>query len=144
MFYACLRKVFYVLRLHGCTLMEDRGMSKAIAMCGLICDDCKAFIATKHDDDELRREVVEAWSTEEEELKLEDIDCDGCTMGKRLHSFCVVCEVRRCGLQKTVENCAHCNEFSCERLEKLWGELSSGEKAKANILSIRNCLTMNP
>jgi hypothetical protein len=125
--------------LRGFTIMEGRLLSKVIAMCGLICDDCIAFIATQKDDDELRRKVVEAWSTEDEKLKLEDIDCDGCIVGKRLHSFCAICDVRLCGLQRNVENCAHCNEFPCERLEKQWVALStvSGEKAKANLLEIR-------
>jgi hypothetical protein len=114
-------------------------MNKIIAMCGLVCDDCIAFIATQKDDDEMRKKVVEAWSTEDEMLKLEDVDCDGCINGRRLHSFCAICDVRMCGLQKKVDNCAHCNEFPCGRIEKHWGELStvSGKKAKTNLLEIR-------
>lgn len=114
-------------------------MNRIIAMCGLVCDDCVAFIATQKDDDEMRQKVVEAWSTEGERLKLEDVDCDGCTKGKRLHSFCAVCDVRLCGLQRNIENCAYCNEFPCDKLEKLWGNFQtvSGEKAKANLEEIR-------
>jgi len=44
-----------------------------IAMCGLDCNDCIAFIATQKNDDKLREKVVEAWSTEEEPLRLEDV-----------------------------------------------------------------------
>ncbi|MFB0501245.1 MAG: DUF3795 domain-containing protein [Candidatus Bathyarchaeia archaeon] len=113
-----------------------------IAMCGLVCSDCIAFIATQKDDDKLREKVVEAWSTEEERLKLEDVDCDGCTTGKRLHSFCQVCDVRKCGFQRNIENCAYCNEFPCEKLEKLWESFKtvSGEEAKANLAEIRKDL----
>ncbi len=113
-----------------------------IAMCGLVCSDCIAFIATQKDDDKLREKVVEAWSTEEERLKLEDVDCDGCTTGKRLHSFCQVCDVRKCGFQRNIENCACCNEFPCEKLEKLWESFKtvSGEEAKANLAEIRKDL----
>jgi hypothetical protein len=39
-----------------------------IAVCGLVCNDCIAFIATQKNDDTLREKVVEAWSTEEEHL----------------------------------------------------------------------------
>jgi len=119
--------------------MEGNWMSKIIAMCGLICDNCKAFIATQKDDDEMRQKVVDAWSTDDEPLKLEDIDCDGCTIGKRLHSFCAVCDVRICGLQRNVENCAYCDEYPCERLEKLLKSFRtvSGEEAKANLEEIR-------
>jgi predicted nucleic acid binding AN1-type Zn finger protein len=114
-------------------------MNRMIAMCGLVCDDCIAFIATQKDDDEMRQKVVEEWSTEDERLKLEDVDCDGCTTGKRLHSFCAICDVRMCGLERGVENCAYCNEFPCDKLEKLWGSFQtvSGEKAKANLEEIR-------
>ena len=114
-------------------------MSTIVAICGLICDDCIAFIATQKNDDKLREKVVEAWSTEKERLRLEDVDCDGCTGGKRLHSFCRVCDVRECGLRRNVENCAYCNEFPCEKLEKLWRSFRtvSGEEAKANLTEIR-------
>ena len=83
--------------------------------------------------------VVEAWSTEEEPLRLEDVDCDGCTAGGRLHSFCQVCDVRKCGLQREIENCAYCDEFICEKLEKLWKSFQtvSAERAKANLVEIR-------
>ena len=118
-------------------------MSKIIAMCGLICDDCIAFLATKKDDDTLRAEVVELWSTDEDPLRLEDVDCDGCLAGKRLHSFCRVCEARECGLQRNIENCAYCNEFPCGKLEKLWSSFQtvSGEEAKANLVEKRRQLS---
>jgi len=79
-------------------------MGKMIATCRLNCNDCIAFIATQENDDKMREKVVEAWSTEKGRLKLEDVDCDGCTVGKRLHSFYSVCNVRKCGLKKSVEN----------------------------------------
>jgi hypothetical protein len=114
-------------------------MGKMIAMCGLDCNDCIAFIAAQKNDDDLRKKVVEAWSTPEERLELDDVDCDGCTAGKRLHSFCQVCDVRKCGLKKRIINCSLCNEFPCEKLKKLWRSFStvSGEEAKANLVKIK-------
>ena len=125
------------------TIIEGRQMDRIIAMCGLVCDDCIAFIATQKDDDEMRQKVVEAWSTEDERLKLKDVDCDGCTIGKRLHTFCAICDVRMCGLQRNIINCAYCNEFPCGKLEKLWNSFRtvSGEKAKANLKRIRKSRT---
>ena len=118
-------------------------MDKIIAMCGLVCDDCIAFIATQKDEDELRQKVVEAWSTEDEPLRPEDVDCDGCTIGKRLYSFCAVCDVRKCGLDRNIENCSQCSEFPCEKLEKLWSSFRtvSGKKARANLEEIRKSHT---
>jgi len=114
-------------------------MSKIVAMCGLFCDDCIAFSATQKNDNNLREKVVEAWSTEEEPLRLEDADCDGCIAGKRLHSFFRICEVGECGLQRNIENCAYCNDFPCGKLEKLWRSFQtvSGEEAKKNLDEIR-------
>ena len=51
---------------------------KMVAFCGIVCDDCRAFIATQRNDRKLKEEVAKAWSTEKETLKPEDIDCDGC------------------------------------------------------------------
>ena len=114
-------------------------MSKIVAMCGLICNDCMGFIATQKNDDELKAKVIEAWSTEKERYKLEDIDCDGCIAGKRLHKFCADCDVRKCAMERDIDNCAYCAEFPCEKLEKLWKGFRtvSGEEAKANLEKIR-------
>lgn len=114
-------------------------MDKIIAMCGLACDECEAYIATQKNDDKMKQKVVEAWSSEEWQLKLEDIDCDGCIAGKRLHKFCFECDVRACGLEKGVKNCAYCNDFSCEKLENHLRDLStsSAQKAKANLEEIK-------
>lgn len=116
-----------------------------IAICGLVCDDCMAFVATQKNDDTLREKVVEAWSTKEDPLRLEDVDCDGCTAGKRLHSFCQVCEVRKCGLLRNIDNCAYCSEFPCGKLEKLWGSFRtvSAEEAKANLAEIRKQISVS-
>jgi len=117
-------------------------MGKIIAMCGLVCTDCPAFIATQKNDDKMREKVVELWSTEEERLKPEDIDCDGCTVGKKLYGFCLTCDVRKCGLERGVESCACCAEFSCGKLEKLWKGFRtvSAAKAKANLEKIRKSI----
>lgn len=108
-----------------------------IAICGSICNDCPAYIATQKDDYEERKRVAEKWSSEPYPLKPEDINCDGClAIGKRLIKFCIDCETRRCGLEKGVKNCAYCNEFSCMKLEKHW-ELMGAYEAKARLKEIR-------
>ena len=113
---------------------------KIVAFCGIVCDDCRALIATQRNDTELRKEVAKAWSTEKETLKPEDINCDGClATGQRLNKFCGVCEVRRCGYEKGVENCAYCREFPCEKLTGLWKSNSLTE-AKATLEKIRKKL----
>jgi len=114
-------------------------VGKIIAMCGLICNHCIAYVATQKNDEKLRQKAVEAWSTETERLKPSDIDCDGCLVGKRIYKFCSACEVRKCGSEKGVENCAYCTEYLCEKLERLWRGFRtvSREEAKGALDNLR-------
>jgi len=110
-----------------------------IAMCGLACNDCIAYVATQKNDAELREKAIEAWSTETERLKPSDIDCDGCQVGKRIYKFCSTCEVRKCGLERGVGNCGYCVEYPCEKLEKLWKSFKSvsRDEVKASLDNMR-------
>jgi hypothetical protein len=105
--------------IRGVMMPED----KMIAFCGLICNECPAYIAKRTNNDEIRKETAAKWSSEDFPLKVEDINCDGCTTEDELMKFCMICEVRKCGLEKGVQNCARCTDYSCEKLEKLWGFL---------------------
>jgi len=93
-------------------------MDKMIAYCGIVCSECPAFIATQRNDDAKRTEVAEVWSKQYgRTMKPEDINCDSCTSeGKRHIGYCHVCEIRKCGKQKPIANCAHCDEYPCEKL----------------------------
>ena len=103
-------------------------MAKIIGFCGITCSDCRAFIATQRNDTELKKEVAKAWSTEKEPLKPEDINCGGCFAGlEALFRYCLTCEVRRCGYQKGVENCAHCGEFPCAKVTGFWESMGTTE-----------------
>lgn len=97
-------------------------MEEMIAFCGLLCSECGAFLATKNDDDEKRKEVAQIWSKEyDSDLSPEDINCDGClSESNNLFNYLKVCEIRKCGKEKSVLNCAHCDEYSCEKLEKFF------------------------
>jgi len=111
-------------------------MDKMIAYCGIVCTECPAFIATQENDDAKRKEVAEAWSKQYKmPVKAKDINCDGCkTEGKRLIGYCNICEIRKCGKQKLVENCAHCDEYGCE---KLTGFIAMVPHAKETLEGIR-------
>jgi len=114
-------------------------MERIVAFCGLICTDCKALIATRENDDAKRREVAEAWSKAfGREIKPEEINCDGClTMDGRHINYCNICEIRKCGMEKGVENCAYCVDYNCEKLtEILW----ASPEAKKTLEEIRKQL----
>jgi len=99
-------------------MMEGK-MGEMIAFCGLACNECGAFLATSNDDDEKRQEVAGVWSKMfKADIKKEDINCDGCLSNSaRLFSHCNVCEIRKCGREKGVSNCAHCDEYACSKLD---------------------------
>ena len=97
-------------------------MEKQIAYCGITCTECPAFIATQNDDDAKRKETAEMWSQKyNADIKPEDINCDGCLpqTGRIIHHG-TVCEIRKCGQEKGVENCAYCEDYACEKLEKFF------------------------
>jgi hypothetical protein len=114
-------------------------MDKMVAYCGLTCTDCPAFIATHKDDDDERKKVAEEWSKDyNATLKPEDINCDGCvTDSENLFSHTKVCEIRKCGKDKKVENCAHCDEYACDRLTEFF---KMAPEAKTNLEEIRKNL----
>lgn len=111
-----------------------------IAFCGINCIECPAYIAKRTDDMELRKKTAKEWSGPEFKVEPEDISCDGCIiLDGELFSHCSICKVRLCGLEKGVQNCAHCNEYSCEKLEGLW-EMFKLTEPKEMLESIRSNL----
>ena len=54
-------------------------MEKMIACCGVECTKCLAFIATKENNDGLRKKQAEEWSKQfNQTITPESINCDGC------------------------------------------------------------------
>jgi len=114
-------------------------MDEIIGICGLVCTDCPAFKATQKDDDEERRRVAEMWTKEfGADIKPEDVNCDGCVIEDGRHfNYCSKCEIRECGGEKGVENCAHCVEYSCGKLGKFF---QMAPQAKSKLEEIRSNL----
>ena len=101
------------------SIRENVKMEKMIAFCGLECHQCGAFIAALENDDQKRREVAELWSKEHNaDIQPKDIHCVGCTSDEGiLFQYCQQCEIRICGKTRAIENCAHCDEYACDKLE---------------------------
>lgn len=102
--------------------MEDN-----LSYCGLTCQTCAIYLATREKDPKKKHEmrVDIARQIEEHyggEFKPEDVtDCDGCkTENGRLFSGCYNCQIRKCAKGKAIENCAHCNEYACDKLLKFF------------------------
>jgi hypothetical protein len=111
-------------------------MNEMIAYCGLDCLQCSALIATRTNDDVKRAEVAALWREEfGADITAEDIYCDGClSESGPLYQHCEVCEIRKCGVQKGVVNCAHCGEYLCTKLADF---LAAVPEAKAKLDAVR-------
>ncbi len=97
-------------------------MVEMIAYCGLACHECPTYIATQNNDDKKRAEVAEQWSIlYKADMKPEEINCDGClSENGTLFKHCRVCEIRKCGMEKDVTTCAHCDEYICNKLKSFF------------------------
>jgi hypothetical protein len=91
---------------------------------------CPAYLAYINDDDELRAKTAPEWSKMfGGTFKPEDINCSGCTDidGVQVR-YCSQCPVRLCGIQKAVENCAHCDQYPCKKLQDHFKIVAPGAK----------------
>ena len=91
-----------------------------IAFCGIICTSCSAFLATQKDDDNERKKVAAQWSKMyKSDIKPDDINCVGCLEESEiLFNHCKICEIRKCGMEKDVDNCAYCDEYACDKVKQ--------------------------
>ena len=102
-------------------------MNETIGYCGLNCQGCPIYLATREKDEEkqhkmrveIAQQIKELYG---QEYKPEDItDCDGCKADSGiLFSGSHNCYMRKCASQKHIENCAYCDGYPCEELEKLF------------------------
>jgi hypothetical protein len=118
----------------GWTLVDDpfqkrgRDMSELLAYCGLVCQTCTIYLATRKENKEeqvrMRVEISRLCRDEGMKYDPEDItDCDGCpTEGGRLFSGRKDWAIRNCARQKGVETCAHCTDYVCGTLEAFFAK----------------------
>ena len=94
-------------------------MERIIAYCGLICNECPIFITTLENDQQKKVELANQYTSEDYKVTQEDINCCGCTStGSNVFKFCLECDIRLCGIQKEISNCAYCGEYPCIKLDK--------------------------
>ena len=125
-------------------------MKKIIGCCGLVCSDCDIYKATKNNDDELRDQIFKrqiVWGHGDRfqrlfgrEYTLEDIHCNSCPLENK-HSFWYIenCQMRACALERSLENCASCTEYPCEKLQAFFNK--SHVNAKKTLDEIRSLLS---
>jgi hypothetical protein len=119
-------------------------MTEILAYCGLTCQRCPIYLATRQENKEvqasIRAEVVNQCKEHYGiQYQHEDItDCDGCrTDGDRLFSASRNCPIRTCARKRKLENCAHCTDYICEKLETFFKKEAD---AKTRLDSIRRSI----
>ena len=119
-------------------------MDRIVAYCGLVCTNCPAYTATQADDRAALERVAAEWreAFNAPEITADSIICDGCLghNGGRLSGYCLECQIRACGVERGVVNCAHCADYACEKLEGFFGH--AGE-ARAVLEEVRRGLGLS-
>jgi hypothetical protein len=107
-----------------------------IGYCGLDCEQCEAFIATRNNDDALRVKVAAEWAKSyNAPIKPEHINCTGCQSAGVKTYYCEqLCEVRKCAKTKSVNTCADCSDYPCSALEQI---LRVAPQAKTRLDALR-------
>jgi hypothetical protein len=105
-------------------------VNKVIAHCGLDCDKCPAYIATRSGEWDALERVASEWRElfGMPGITADDIACDGClARDGRLWVSCSDCTVRACALARGVVNCGQCPDYVCEKLEAVFDYIESAQ-----------------
>jgi len=85
------------------------------AVCGLYCEACSLFIATKEDPERLKG-IAARYQVSEEAVR-----CYGCRSEKR-GPYCMECRMRVCAAQRGIDFCIECAEYPCDDLMQFQSE----------------------
>ena len=95
-------------------------MNIIVARCGFRCDLCPAFVKNSRTAAE-RRTGSAAWLKYFGlKVKPESMRCNGC-LGEDCADYTFPekkCAVRRCVIERKLENCSQCAEYPCATIEK--------------------------
>ncbi len=94
---------------------EKHDGKELAAVCGLYCEACTLYIATKEDPARLKALAARFQLTEEE------VRCKGCRSGKK-GPYCRICKMARCAGEKGIDFCVECAEYPCADLKKFQSE----------------------
>ena len=88
---------------------------KLAAVCGLYCEACTLFIATKEDPERLKGLAARF------QLSEEAIKCYGCRSDKR-GPYCEKCKMFTCAVERGIDFCVECAEYPCSHLKQFQSE----------------------
>jgi len=116
-------------------------MDAMIAFCGLSCATCEGYLATQANDEAAKERVAAKWREDFSApgINAAYVTCDGCTvLDGRPGGHCLECDIRACGIERGVANCAHCAGYDgCDKLARFFGFVPA---AKETLDAIRRAL----
>ena len=86
------------------------------AVCGLYCEACTLFIATKEDPARLKQ-LAKRFGLPEEEMK-----CYGCRSEKRGPYCHTLCKMYDCAMERGIDFCSECTDYPCDNLKQFQSE----------------------
>jgi hypothetical protein len=95
--------------------MKGNALPATAAVCGLCCEACTLYIATREDPERLKRIARMYGMTEEE------VSCHGCRSHK-LGPYCTTCRMKPCAEERGVSFCSECADYPCPTLKAFQGE----------------------
>lgn len=86
------------------------------AVCGLYCEACTLFIATKEDPSRLKGLAARF------QLSEEAVKCYGCRSAKR-GPYCEKCKMFPCAAEREIDFCVECATYPCDDLKQFQSEM---------------------
>lgn len=82
-----------------------------LGYCGIDCAECAAYKGTVSADVGLLKEVADSYG--DGTFRAPDWVCLGCTPADQtlLAKDCATCKIRRCAIEKEVQNCSACDDY---------------------------------
>ena len=91
-----------------------------ISYCGLLCNECPVYIATKNNDNEMKTKLAVDYSNEYCAFEQADMNCEGCfSIKNKDNKMCGGCKIRNCAEVKNYQkNCGNCLDYPCSLIEE--------------------------
>ena len=106
-------------------IREGVNMQEIVAYRGLVCTECPAYKAAQENDNKARAKVAEEWSKQfKHNFQTEDINWNSClAIGEVQFSYCSMCAIRKCGVDRKLLSCAYCVDCPCDKLNHFHTEV---------------------
>lgn len=104
-----------------------------LAFCGIDCNYCPRYIATKSGKEKELKRVAQLWfkcGWRDKVVPSNEMICRGC----RTANWCRY-GIRECAMARKVENCGKCQDYPCDKIQKTFDNVEPYSKKCKEICS---------